>query len=272
MDFQIKKAKERLIQEIYEFQYQYGIFDLETYDLNKESINNWNKIPNLVHLGIDIVKYIYATFEDGFKNYGYHFIGHAKIMKEQVEILRPIADKMIDEEEMDISEILNQVKPPKVLPDGINYQKYKEIFDQLRLPSEIFYYIYVCENILRRFIIQILEINNYKSIESIHNQGLSKSIRDKKSKENKQNYLPNRGNHDIYYLDLSELGDVIRHVWQQCFADKFKDQAWIISKIGSLYDIRCRVAHSSNLLTIDELKSVETHSREIIKQIDPYIK
>ena len=53
---------------------------------------------------------------------------------------------------------------------------------------------------------------------------------------------------------------------------KFKDQQWIFSRIDSLYTIRNRVAHNSGYLTSDELKSVETYCREIIKQIDQYIK
>ena len=40
MDFQIKKAKERLVQEIFEFIHQYGEFDLESYDLDNNTIND----------------------------------------------------------------------------------------------------------------------------------------------------------------------------------------------------------------------------------------
>ncbi len=140
------------------------------------------------------------------------------------------------------------------------------------LMSEESNYIFVCENILRKFIIQVLNENGYPSIESIGNQKLSKAIQEKKNKETNQRYLPVRGDHNIYYLDLIELNGIIRHVWKDCFEGKFKDQQWIFSRIDSLYDIRCRVAHSSGYLTRDELKSVETYCREIIKQIDHYIR
>jgi len=172
----------------------------------------------------------------------------------------------------DFSEMLEQIPTPDVLPEGIESQKYEEIFDQLKLPSAMFQYIFVCENILRRFIIQVLDDNGYPSINSIGNQKLSKAIQDKKNKEANQNYLPIRGDHDIYYLDLIELIGVIRHVWKDCFEDKFKDQHWIFARIDSLYSIRNRVAHSSGYLKTDELKSVETYCREIFKQIDQYIK
>lgn len=274
MDFKIKKAKERLIQEINEFIHQYGEFDLETYDLNYETINDWNKIPNLVQLGIDIVKFIYATFKEGYRNYGYHFVGHADIMKEQVKILIPIANKIRDSEEMDIDEMLNQLTSPKVLPDGIDYRKYENIFEQLKLPNIMFDYIFVCENILRKLIIQELDDNGYPSIDSIGHRKLSKTIKKQKNQETVQNYLPVRGDHDIYYLDLIDLNKVLQHedTWNKCFHDKFKTQRWIIERIESLYSIRCRVAHSSGYLTSDELKSVETYCREIIKQIDQHIK
>ncbi|KKL51526.1 hypothetical protein LCGC14_2294590, partial [marine sediment metagenome] len=87
-----------------------------------------------------------------------------------------------------------------------------------------------------------------------------------------KSYLPIRGDHDIYYLDLIELNRVIRHAWKDCFEDKFKNQHWIFARIDSLYSIRNRVVHSSGYLKTDELKSVETYCREIIKQIDQYIK
>ncbi len=173
---------------------------------------------------------------------------------------------------LELSEILNQIPSPQVLPDGIDMQKYDEIFNQLALPSAMFQYIFVCENILRKFIILVLKNNGYPSINSIGNQKLSKAIQDKKKKEANQNYLPIRGDHDIYYLDLIELNRVIRHAWKDCFEDKFKNQHWIFARIDSLYSIRNRVVHSSGYLKTDELKSVETYCREIIKQIDQYIK
>ncbi len=179
---------------------------------------------------------------------------------------------MTNDEQIDISEILSKMTTPKILPDGINYRKYDEIFEQLKLPRIMFHHIFVCENILRKFIIQVLDDNGYPSVNSIGNSNLSSNINNRKVQEANQNYLPMRGNHDIYYLDLIKLINIIRHVWDSCFKDKFKDRQWIFSRIDSLYTIRNRVAHNSGYLTSDELKSVETYCREIIKQIDQYIK
>lgn len=273
MDFMIKKAKERLIRETNEFIHQYGEFNLESYNLNNDTINDYNKIPNLVQLGIDIMEFIYAHFKEGHRNWEYHFVGHANIMKEQVKILKPIAKKIMESEEMDISEILNQIPIPKILPDGVDYRKYEDIFNQLKLPSIMFHFIFVCENILRKFIIQVLDDNGYPSIDSIGHRSLSLTIEKQKKKEDKQNYLPIRGDHDIYYLDLIHLSKIITYenIWKKCFDGKVKTQTWICERIESLHSIRNRVAHSSGYLTNDELKSVETYSREIIKQINQYI-
>lgn len=172
----------------------------------------------------------------------------------------------------DISEMLDQIPTPKVLPEGIDYQKYGDIFNQLKLPSIMFRYIFVCENILRKFIIQALNDNGYPSIESIGNGKLTKAIQDKKQQESNQNYLPIRGDHDIYYLDLIELNRIIMHLWNECFKDKFERQSWICERIESLYAIRNRVAHSSGYLKSDEMRAVDTRCIEIIKQIDQYIK
>jgi hypothetical protein len=149
---------------------------------------------------------------------------------------------------------------------------YDDIFNQLTLPNAMFQYIFVCENILRKFIIQVLDDNGYQTIDSIGNQKLSKAIQNKKNKETTQNYLPIRGDHDIYYLDLIELNKIFIKLWNECFIDKFERQSWICERIESLYTIRNRVAHSSSYLTSDELRSVETRCREIIKQIDQNIK
>ena len=177
-------------------------------------------------------------------------------------------------EQLGIRKILSNIKLPNILLNGINNKKYKEILEELKLPNLLFQYIFVCENILRKFIIQELDDNGYPSIDSIGHRKLSETIKKQKNQETVQNYLPVRGDHDIYYLDLIDLNKVLQHedTWNKCFHDKFKTQRFIIERIESLYSIRCRVAHSSGYLTSDELKSVETYCREIIKQIDQHIK
>ncbi|MHA1758030.1 MAG: Swt1 family HEPN domain-containing protein [Promethearchaeota archaeon] len=186
----------------------------------------------------------------------------------QIERLRK------NDNEKDILEVIKKIPLPTVLPNGIDVQKYEEIINQLMLPNRMFQFIFVCENILRKFIIQILKKNGYHSIDSIGHKKLSETIKKQRSQEETQKYLPIRGDHDIFYLDLIDLNKIIQHenIWNKCFKNKFKSQRWITERIESLYSLRNRVAHSSGYLTTDELKSVETYCREIIKQIDQYIK
>lgn len=272
-NIKVRKAYSTLIQEVIRHCEEFDGPDLKIYGLTEESITNINELPMVIDFAKATIEYIRESYSPNWNDGGYFFWYHAGKMQEQVDILEPLAEKMMEAEEMDISEIIKQMKKPKVLPDGINYKKYDEIFEQLELPSIMFHYIFVCENILRLFISQVLDDNGYASIDSIGHSNLSKTIERQKNQETTQNYLPIRGDHDIYYLDLIYLNKVLQHeyTWNKCFKDKFKSQTWITERIESLYSIRCRVAHSSGYLTSDELKSVETYCREIIKQIDQYI-
>ncbi|MBA7652303.1 hypothetical protein ES703_60133 [subsurface metagenome] len=272
MDLKVRRAFSTLVQEVSNYIDKFGGFDLELYGLTQESMKDINELPMIVELAKVIMRFIRSNYTPNWNSFGYFFWEHGKIMENQVTVLEPIAEEMVKEGELDISEILSQIPTPKILPDGIDYQKYDDIFNQLTLPNAMFQYIFVCENILRKFIIQVLDDNGYQTIDSIGNQKLSKAIQNKKNKETTQNYLPIRGDHDIYYLDLIELNKIFIKLWNECFIDKFERQSWICERIESLYTIRNRVAHSSGYLTSDELRSVETRCREIIKQIDQNIK
>lgn len=268
----VRLAFSILVQEVTDYINRFGGFDLDLYDLSDESLKDFNKLPLLIELTKAIMRFIKSNYSRSWNSYGYFFWQHAEIMEEQIELLKLISEKMWIDEEMDMDELFSQISTPKVLPDGIDYKKFDDIFNQLKLPSAMFQYIFICENILRKFIIQVLNDNGYPSIDSIGNSGLSNDINIRKTQEANQKYLPMRGNHDIYYLDLIKLINIIRFVWDSCFEDKFKDRQWIFSRIDSLYTIRNRVAHNSGYLTNDELRSVDTYCREIIKQIDQYIK
>lgn len=247
-------------------------FDITIYGLDRKSMKENENLPLLVEVAKGIIEDIRSRYTPTWNlNYTYVYWEHAEIMENQLKILEPIANSMFNDDKMDISEIIAQVIPPKVLPDGINYSKYNDIFEELKLPRIMFEYIFVCENILRKFIIKVLNDNGYSSIRSLGHSRLSSWITDRENDEARQKYLPVRGGHDIYYLDLKQLSKVMHHVWTSCFIDKFDDYDWINSRIKSLYNIRNRVAHNSGFLTNEELDSIETYTREIIKQIDPFI-
>ncbi len=269
----VRKAYGILLQELIRHWEEFDGPDLKNFGLTRKSIRNIEELPIVIDFAKATIDYIKESYSPDWNDSGYYFWYHAEKMEEQLEILEPLAEKMMEEEEMDISELIKKMKKPKILPDGVNYKQYEEIFDQLILPSAMFQYIFVCENILRKFIIQILNDNGYSSVESIGNSTLSNNINVRKTQEANQKYLPMRGgSHDIYYLDFIKLNNIIINLWDSCFKDKFERQSWIVERIESLYALRNRVAHNSGDLTVDELKSVESDCREIIKQIDPQIR
>lgn len=171
----------------------------------------------------------------------------------------------------DLAQKFSDLPKSEILPENIDYDKYSNVFEQLELPNIMFQYIFFAENILRLFIIHVLSENGYSSVDSIGNKKLSQKITDRKEQEKNQKYLPVRGNHDIYYLDLIELNNIIYHLWNQCFEDKFDRQSFLTERIESLYEIRNRVAHNSSTLSNNELKAVQTRCRELIVSVDKYI-
>ena len=269
-DYIVRKAFITLVREVDTFLEKGIESDVDLFGLTYTTINDIKNLPMILELAKDVISRVEAQYGPTWNDFGWNYWAHAKIIAEQIKILEPVAKKMIGDEPLDILEILHQIKPVKILPDGIDYNKYRDIIGDLKLPDLMFQFIFVCENILRKFIIKILNSNGISSISSLGITSLTNKINARKNEESRKNYLPIRGVHDVYYLDLAELKNVIINNWN-FFKDKFTSQTWISERIDSLYTIRNRVAHNSGALTKDELKSVETYCREIIKQIDSYI-
>ena len=268
--FKIKTAFITLNREIEAFLSKDIGSSLSLFGLSERSLQNFDNLPMIIELAKDIISRVHAQYGSKWNDGGWFYWDHANIIYEQITILEPIAKEMIKDDGVDLTEYLKRINPVKTLPDGIDYNKYKEILEDLKIPNALFQYIFVCENILRLFIIKVLEDNGFKTIQSLGISALIKKIILRQNEEKKRIYLPVRGSHDIFCLDLSELKTIIINKWD-LFKDKIISQSWIAEKIDSLYSIRNRVAHNSGTLTKDELKSIETYSRELIKQIDSHI-
>ena len=269
-DFIIRKAFINLVREVDTFLDKGIDTDMDLFGLDHKKLKDINNLPMILELAKDVISRVRAEVGSQWNDFGWFYWDHADIIVDQIKILEPVAHKMIGDEPLDILEILRQIKPVKILPDGIDYNKYRDIIGDLKLPDSMFQIIFVSENILRKFIIKVLDSNGISTICSLGITSLTTNINARKNEEIRKNYLPIRGSHDIYYLDLKELKSVINNKWN-IFRDKFTSQTWISERIDSLYTIRNRVAHNSGSLTNDELKSVETYCREIVKQIDSYI-
>ncbi|HEC38225.1 hypothetical protein LCGC14_0546400 [marine sediment metagenome] len=269
-EFQVKRAFVTLVREIETFLDKNIGSDIKLYDLDNKSLKNMKNLPMIIELAKDVIDQVRSNWGPQWNDYGWFYWDHAKKIEEQVESLGPISEKMSEESELDFDEILLKFSPVKILPDGINYSKYQDIIEDLKIPDRMFQLIFVCENIIRTFIIKILKNNGISSVNSLGINSLTRKIISRSQEEKLKRYLPIRGGHDVYYLDLSELKNIIINQWA-FFKTSLPDQTWIQARIDSLYSLRNRVAHNSGALTSDELQSVETYCREIIKQIDPSI-
>lgn len=154
--------------------------------------------------------------------------------------------------------------------EGIDFDKYNDIIEIFHIISNCFKWIYLTENILRKFIAKILTKEGYQNVIALNDSKLNDKIKKRIEQEKNKNYLPIRGDHDIYYLDLIDLNRFFQKHWN-IFKNFFDSQGWITQKIIDLYEIRKRVAHNSGNLTKDELLSVAAYCKQIIKQVDPYI-
>ncbi len=170
----------------------------------------------------------------------------------------------------DIKDLVKRmVEAELIILDGIDPNKYDDIIEQYHIIGTCYKWIFITENILRKFIIQILSKLGISEIRFLKDSKLTKKINNRTNDEKNRRYLPIRGNHDIYYLDLIDLNRIFQNHWEY-FKDHFDSQGWICQRIADLYAIRVRVAHNSSNLSQDELISVTAYCKEIIKQIDPY--
>ncbi len=157
-----------------------------------------------------------------------------------------------------------------IILEGIESSKFDDIIEQFHIIGTIYKWIFITENILRKFIIQILLKSGFQDITSLDDSKFNDKINKRKKQEESRKYLPIRGDHDIFYLDLIDLVRFFQKHWKY-FKDYFDSQPWICQRIGDLYAIRVRVAHNSSNISQDELISVTAYCKEIIKQINPYI-
>ena len=252
-DYTVRKAFITLVREVNAFLEKGIESDLGLFGLTYETLNDMENLPMILELAKDVISKVRAQYGPTWNVFGWNYWKYADIIEAQFKNLEPIVKKMIEEEPLDLLEILHNIKPVKILPDGIDYNKYRDIIDDLNLPNQMFQLIFVCENILRRFIIKILNDKGISSVSSLGFTSLTNRIDSRKKKESKRTYLPIRGDHDVYYLDLNELKNVILNKWD-LFQSKISTQSFISDKIDSLYAIRNRVAHNSGALTEDEMK------------------
>jgi hypothetical protein len=123
--------------------------------------------------------------------------------------------------------------------------------------AEIYLYLYCAENVLRVFIASIASSN--LGHEYVGHLTISRSMKDaialRKTNESKNKWLSVRGESELFYLDFSDLGELIINNWT-LFKDFFPNQAWIKTKVEEMAHCRNLIAHNSY---------VSPHERDVIR-------
>lgn len=84
---------------------------------------------------------------------------------------------------------------------------------------------------------------------------MRRKIKNRKKSKEKIKWLSSRGDSDIFYLDLDDIGAIIRNNWD-IFKEYFESLEWIVTNINEIAECRHPVAHHSYL---------EEHERDVIR-------
>ena len=162
-----------------------------------------------------------------------------------------------------ITDSLQSLTAEFTLPDDI-LVKGKEM-------AEAYLYLYAAENYLRLFIEKVA--SNQFGLDYFNNLKIStdvkKGIAIRKAAETKNNWMSIRGGSDLFYLDFSDIDDIIINNWE-LFKSYFPGQAWISSKITELGHCRNLVAHNS-YLGAHEKDVIRVNFNSIIRQLNPHM-
>lgn len=125
------------------------------------------------------------------------------------------------------------------------------ILDKLILKNgisngEIYFYFYVLENALRKFILEVLNKKKPDWWDKV-NSRIKSNVDSRKKKEKWNPWVTGRGAHEIYYTDLSDLSNIIK-ANQSIFTtyfDKMEGKLnWLTHRIDEIYLIRNNLAHA----------------------------
>jgi hypothetical protein len=152
----------------------------------------------------------------------------------------------------------------EILPEDIK-QKAKEM-------SEVYLYTYCVENALRAFITKAAE--EKLGSEFLDRLLLSKDMKSKiekrKNQEAKKKWLSTRGNSDVFYLDIDDLGNLIQNNWE-IFSQYFESAQWITTNVNEVAACRNIIAHHGYLQK-DERDIIRTDFLKILRQISDTFK
>lgn len=129
--------------------------------------------------------------------------------------------------------------------------------------AEVYSYFYMIENSIREFI--KITFSRHQ-IEIKFNTRQQRTIDNRKQQELAKTWMSFRGDEELYYLDFSDLSDMLTNNWE-IFAAFFDSQETIRTKLNELTALRNKIAHNS-YLTQDEVSLIKVYYRYFLNSIE----
>jgi len=168
-----------------------------------------------------------------------------------------VTPKMIEINDESLEDDLAIISDQILDKTGICYPY--DLYEKGTEMAEVYLYIYHIENTLRIFIDTVGGVNlNFTS-------NLTHKILKRKKEESLHKWRTFRGNSDLFYLDIKDLGTLITNNWE-IFKAYFPSQEWIKQKIDEIGECRNCIAHNS-YIGEDEKALLKVYYNAILSQI-----
>lgn len=144
--------------------------------------------------------------------------------------------------------------------------------DNMKFNQKCYPLIFCTENFIRLYISHIYfkEYNGYSLEKYFENCSKAKTTYDRnKRDEEKYAWLKERGSYSAFYLDFSDLKNIIISNWDS-FKKDFPDQSFVNYNFDEFYKIRCKVAHNSYTIENTEYEILLRDSYKITNQLKKY--
>ena len=249
-------------------------------DIDKLSSNHLEMIEPIRNRAGVIIKNVFGDSCNYYENFNEiifpEYLKHEKytLFNSGNTILNIFFSNQLEKAKNELLYLLNTMIKDLELKDRF-YLPY--IIEEKWLPEDIllkgkemsrhYIHVYFIENSLRIFIAKICTDESgddfMKKISL--STDLSQKIGNRKSDEKKHKWLSVRGESDLFYLDLEDLGKIIQNNWG-VFSNHFPNQKWIIAKIEEISKIRNLIAHN-NYVEKNDCDLLEHYYIQILKQI-----
>ena len=200
--------------------------------------------------GIDVYKFIEPEYRDDYR----------KALGLRPRTIQRVAPNTP-------TEVIKVMKVPD-MPDLTSPNLTDKIFIDARKMAEAYYYLYLFENSLRIFIIDILSTTYGDSWwENKTNLKIRDKARKRIAKEEKNRWHSSRGAHPIFYVDIDDLKKIIIRN-QSDFEPLLPENPieWLTQRINEIELSRNIIAHH-NPLGNDDIEQVKRYFRQWTRQL-----